>query len=388
MIPSSNPRQVTGFPPGSGGRGAPAPSSLRPRGGRARLIRLLAPLALAVLLAGCSDAAYYWQAGLGQWDILSRRRAIGEVLADPQVDEQVKAKLRLVLRVQAFGRERLGLTAASQFHYYSDLGREYVTWLVVASDAYAIKEYQHCYFIVGCLGYRGFFAKEEAGEFAAELAEEGYDVLVRPVRAYSTLGWFDDPVLNTFINSGDLNLISTILHEQAHTLMFVKGDTAFNESFSTFVEEEGVRRFLEQEPSGAARLTRYHAINEERRRFRELVIRGRERLERLYASGLAQAKLAAEKPRLFLMLKEDYQRERNSFKIVSYDGWFNRKLNNAHLVGMQHYRSWVKAFRVLFDQHGGDFARFYEAVRELAERPKDEREARLKSLEEKRIANS
>ncbi|MCZ6472720.1 MAG: aminopeptidase [SAR324 cluster bacterium] len=365
-----------------------APSLLHGRAGAA-MRALLGLLALAALFSGCSDVAYYWQAGVGQWEILSRRRAISDVLEDPQVDEQVKGKLRLVLKVQKFSQERLALPSDSQYRYYSDLGRKFVSWLTVASDAYQIREYQHCFLIVGCLGYKGFFEKEDADAFAADLAAQGYDVMVRPVKAYSTLGWFDDPVLNTFIRGSDLQLIATILHEQAHTLMFLKGDTAFSESFSTFVEEEGVRRYLLRSgESGAPHLAKYLTVNEDRRRFREIVLGGRERLERLYASGKPKAEMTVEKRKLFALLKTNYQKAKKSFKIVSFDGWFNRELNNAHLVGFQHYRSWINAFRALFEGEGQDFNRFYGAVRKLAELSKEEREARLKAMEENSIANS
>jgi predicted aminopeptidase len=342
-----------------------------------------------VSLSGCSDVAYYWQAGMGQWEILSKRRSIEEVLADPGVDGDTKAKLEMVLRAQAFGRESLALAEESQFRYYADLGRPFVSWNVVASQAYAIREYAHCFLIVGCLGYRGFFAKPDAEAFAEGLAQEGYDVLVRPVRAYSTLGWFDDPVLNTFLRGGELRLISTIFHEQAHTLLFIKGDTAFNESFATFVEEEGVRRYLAgRGEKGAALLRRYGAWNGDKRRFREIVLTGRRRLETLYASGKAREEMAGEKRRLFEQMREDYQKQKKSFRIASYDGWFDRPLNNAHLVGVQHYRSWVGAFRALFQREGQDFLRFYQAARELSELPRAEREAKLDRLEKETLAHS
>ena len=350
-------------------------------------------LVLVLFAGGCSDIAYYWQAGMGQLEILNARQPISEVLEDPDVPEVVKAKLRLVIDAQAFGKNVLGLPEEHQFRYYSDIGREVVSWLVVASEAYALKSYQNCYFIAGCLGYRGFFDKADSEEFAEDLKRRGYDVLVRPVRAYSTLGWFDDPVLNTYIRSADAQLVATIFHEQAHGVLFVKGDTAFSESFSTFVEREGVRRYLKKLGDGGREaLQRYLALNEDQERFRKIVLRGRERLERLYASNIAQAEMDTKKQSIFEALREDYQKEKKSFKIASYDGWFDRELNNAHLVGFQQYRSWLKAFENLFQRSGREFAGFFALTRELADMPRDKRDARLKSLEsgveDKRIADS
>ena len=350
-------------------------------------------LLLLLWIGGCSDVAFYWQAGMGQLNILNARRPISEVLEDPEVSDLVKAKLRLVINAQTYGKEVLGMPDEHQFRYYSDIERKYVSWLVVASEAYAVKGYQNCFLIVGCLGYRGFFDKADGDEFAAELAGQGYDVLIRPVRAYSTLGWFDDPVLSSYIRSPDTQLIATIFHEQAHGILFVKGDTAFSESFSTFVEQEAVRRYLQTRGgSGARQLEHYLGLIADQRRFREIVLRGRKRLERLYASDIPRGEMAQQKKLQFQTLREDYQKEKKSFKITSYDGWFERELNNAHLVEFQQYRSWLEAFQVLFERNGRKLESFFAAAMKLAELPREERDARLRVLEngmeEKPIADS
>lgn len=355
---------------------------------------LAAVLLAAVLpaLSGCSDVAYYWQAGMGQLEILNRRRPIEEVLRDPQVAEAVKSKLRLIQRAQGFGVQMLALPDAGRFRYYADLRRKHVSWLVVAAEAYALKEVKQCFLVVGCLGYRGFFDPAEAKAFAATMTAQGYDALVRPVVAYSTLGWFDDPVLSTYIRTEDLRLVSTILHEQAHRLLFIKGDTAFNESFAVFVAEEGLRRFVRaqagQGGQGTKGLARHLARKAERERFRRIVLRGRARLEELYKKLPPPAERAAAKARVFARLREDYQKVRESFKIMRYDRWFEQQLNNAHLVGFLHYRGRVGAFRALLARHGGDLARFFEAARQLSLLPPAEREARLDALEETTLAES
>ena len=350
-------------------------------------------LVLLLWIGGCSDVAYYWQAGMGQLQILNARRPISEVLEDPEVSEVVKTKLRLVMKAQAFGKEVLGMPDEHQFRYYSDIGRDYVSWLVVASEPYAVEGYQNCFPIVGCLGYRGFFDKADGDEFVAELAGQGYDVLIRPVRAYSTLGWFDDPILSSYIRSPDTQLIATIFHEQAHGVLFVKDDTAFSESFFTFVEREAVRRYLQtQGAEGSRQLERYRDFIGDQQRFRDIVLRGRRRLEQLYTSDIPREEMAAQKKRMFQMLREDYQKVKKSFKIASYDGWFHRELNNAHLVGFQQYRSWLKAFQGMFERNGRKLTQFFAAAAELAELPREERDARLRALEngveEKRIADS
>ena len=346
-------------------------------------------LVLAFLLSGCSDVAYYWQAGLGQLEILRKRRPIGEVLEDPGVGEETKAKLRLVRRAQAFGREELALPEGASFHYYTDLERDFVSWLVVASEPFTFRAFRNCFPVVGCLNYRGFFERADANGFAGGLEGEGLDVWVRPVSAYSTLGWFDDPVLNTTLRAADLQIVATVLHEQAHQVLFVKGDTAFNESFATFVEREGVPRFLEgQGGQGDAQLARYEALHEDRQRFRAILLRGKARLQGLYGSGRPTAEMVAEKARLFAQMRQDYQNERGSFKLASYDSWFAQDLNNAHLVGVEQYQSWVGAFQALFDRSGQDFARFYAAAKELADLTPEGRLTRMQTLAKESVPKS
>lgn len=344
---------------------------------------------LALLLAACSEVSFYWQAGMGQLEIIGRRRPITEVLADESVPGETKRKLRLILDVQAFATEELALPGDGHYRYFTDLGRAYVSWLVVAAQPLSLEEHRFCYPIVGCLGYRGYFAKGDAEGLAGELRERGLDVAVRPVSAYSTLGWFDDPVLNTFLRGEDTVLIGTIIHEQTHGRYFVPGATAFNESFAGFVEEVGVRRFLAKDAArGPALLRRYQARRGERERFRSIVLKGRARLAGLYASALGEAGKRAEKARVFDEMRRDYQSERESFKIHNYDRWFAQPLNNAHLIGVAHYAIHAGAFRALFAEQGGDFGRFYMAVEALGALPVKEREARLNELEKQFVALS
>jgi predicted aminopeptidase len=350
--------------------------------------RLLVLLALLPLLGACSQVAFYWQAGLGQWEILAKRRSFAEVLADPAVPAPVKAKLRLVEDVQAYSLAHLALPRQGQYTTYTDLGRPYVTWLVVAAPALSLEAHRFCYLIVGCLGYRGYFAKADADAQAAELRGAGLDVIERGVRAYSTLGWFSDPVLNTFLARDDTELIRTVIHEQTHRRYFLKGDTDFNESFAEFVEQEGTRRYLSQPGRDPALLARYEAARADEERFLAIVRRGRERLVALYASAAPDAEKLARKPAGFEAMRQDYQSERASFKLENYDPWFARPLNNADLVGVEQYARHVAAFRALFRESDADFARFFAAVENLGALPAEERAARLNELEHRVVAQS
>jgi predicted aminopeptidase len=337
----------------------------------------------ALLLSSCSEVAYYWQAANGQLSIINQRRPIPEVLADPAVSEATKAKLRWVLAVQDYAATDLAEPREGNYKYYADIGRPYVSWLVVAAPPLEMKEHTWCYWIAGCLGYRGFFAKADANALAKELAAQGLDVAVRPVRAYSTLGWFDDPVLNTFLAQEDVDLAATIIHEQAHHRLWVKGDTTFNESFAGFVEREGLRRFAESRRAngGEAMWQRYQALDADRERFTELVLGARKRLIEIYASPLSDGEKRARKQAAIAELRADYQKQRAAFKLVEYEGWFAQPLNNAHLVGIAQYQSRRDAFRALFLAEGGDFARFFTAVEALGKLPQAERDRKLDQLE-------
>lgn len=380
-------------------------SKVSPVSGRGRICRGLAngvlprvlpwALLLALLfLAGCGEVYYYWQAGVGQLEIIRKRRPLEEVLKDEKVPAVVKRKLALIQAAQEFGVQKLALPEDGQYRYYADLERPAVSWLVVAAPEFSLQEHQFCYFIVGCLGYRGYFDREDAEELSLEMSEEGLDVLVRPVHAYSTLGWFDDPVLNTFLYDSETSLVGTIFHEMSHRRYFLSGETAFNESFAQFVEEIGLRRFLLSAegksalPALEVSLERWKGIQRERKLYRDLVLKTRGRLEALYANGLPEADKRVEKARLLEKMRGDYQKNRNSFKILNYDGWFKQPLNNAHLAGFSQYASYVGAFQALFRQHGGDFDRFYQAVEELGALPRKERETRLTQLENAFVATT
>ena len=345
-------------------------------------------LALLLPLAGCSDLSFYWQAGLGHLDIINRRRPIEEVLADKAVELEVKDKLRMVLRAQAYGEEKLSMPAGARFKYYSDLDRPAAVWLVVASHSDRIEEVRHCYLLVGCLGYRGFFDLEDARAFRARMEKEGHDAIIRPAQAYSTLGWFDDPVLSTYIRRSELSLVSTIFHEQAHRVLFIKGDTSFNESFASFVEEAALESYLAgRGDEGKALMAEYLQRKKDQTLFREIISRGKEQLDQFYAQKPGPEAGKSGKARLFEAIRADYQKRKNSFKILKYDGWFEQPLNNAHLVGVQQYHSWVWAFRRLYEQESKDLNRFFKAARALSEKPPGEREKALRALEKAPLAH-
>ena len=198
----------------------------------------------ALLAAGCTSLGYYLQSVGGQLMLLQSRQEISQLLADPATPDPLKKRLEAALKIRDFACAELKLPDNRSYRSYADLRRPYVVWNVFATKEFSIKPERWCFFIAGCVGYRGYFSKEGADNFAQEMRARGDDVFVAGVPAYSTLGWFDDPVLNTFVNYSDYELARLIFHELAHQVMYVQNDTEFNESFAVAVETDGIRRWL------------------------------------------------------------------------------------------------------------------------------------------------
>jgi predicted aminopeptidase len=339
--------------------------------------KLAAALLAALPLSGCSTISYYWQALDGQWEILRKRRPIAEVLADRHTPAPVRARLAALVPIREFASRELGLPDNRSYRSYADLGRPFVIWNVFATEEFSMRPTDWCFPIAGCVPYRGYFSKTQAEGFAAALPHDKYDVYLGGVPAYSTLGWFDDPVLNTFVHYPEVELARLVFHELAHQVVYVPGDAMFNESFATAVEEAGVSKWIAAEAS--ARLNADWERSQTRRLgFQTLVLNYRKRLEDLYARPLEVSKKREEKARAFADLKRDYAILREGWGgDRGYDRWFGQKLNNAHLAAIAVYTQFVPAFRALLNRQGDDFRAFYRAVADLAKLPKEERDRRL-----------
>jgi len=338
------------------------------------LIRLAA-LALSVsTLAGCG---YYGQSIRGQWEVISQRHPIERLLADPQTPEDLRQRLRLAQRMRDFASRELALPDNGSYRSYADLGRPYVVWNVFAARPLELRLKTWCFPVAGCVGYRGYFSEQAARTFAAGLRAQGLETWVTGIRAYSTLGWFDDPLLNTVIDLPAARLAGLMFHELAHQRLYVKGDTAFNEAFASTVEEEGVRRWLAR--FGDRRQRRDDALFRQRRdAFVNLVTAARDRLAALYAEAIPEAEKRRRKAVLIEALRADYaalRREWNGY--AGYDAWFEGPLNNPQLAAVTTYRDGVPAFQRLLAEAGGDLAAFYDRAEAMGEWPAQRRRAWL-----------
>lgn len=344
------------------------------------ILRTLLVVSALAVISSCANFGYYAQSVGGQMRVLSKARPIEELLADTRTPPELGVKLRTALRIRDYATESLGLPDNDSYRHYADLERPYVLWNVFATPEFSTKLETWCFPIAGCVSYRGYFSESDAEAFAAELRERGYDAVVKGVPAYSTLGWLQDPVLNTVINRSEPDLAALLFHELAHQMVYLRDDSTFNESFATTVEIEGVRRWLEAHdgPGIGAKLAAYEKSRSRRADFVALLMRYRQQLDELFRSDLADAEKRAAKAATYAALKSDYQALKISWDgYAGYDRFFARDLNNASLASVAAYTDLVPGFQRLLAQHNGDLKAFYRAAKDLGRLPKAERLVRL-----------
>lgn len=346
---------------------------------RSALLKLALLLALSGLLLACEAVSYYTQAARGQMAIIFSRQDIQRLLDTDSLSDHEARQLREVLAIREFAARELALPVADNYSTYVDVERDHVVWNVFAAPEFSTELRTWCYPIAGCVSYRGYFSEDAARRFAERLGDQGLDVYLGGVDAYSTLGWFEDSLLSTVLRRDPHQLAGLIFHELAHQLVYVPGDTTFNESFATAVERAGVGRWLldngQDELLQAAELDRRRQAQ-----FVSLVSDYRERFADLYARQLSPDAMRDEKTALQEQMRTDYRQLRQEWGGYSgYDSWFDRSLNNAQLATVSSYNDLVPAFNALLAEEGGDFAAFYSRVAEIAGLDRAERDALLAS---------
>ncbi|OHC66154.1 MAG: hypothetical protein A2045_06740 [Rhodocyclales bacterium GWA2_65_20] len=344
------------------------------------MLRSILAATLCLLVGGCTNISYYAQALEGQMQLMAATRPIAEVLGDTTIDPALRRQLEQSSAIREFASRQLALPDNGSYRSYADLGRPYVVWNVFSAAEFSIEPQQWCHAFVGCVSYRGYYDKGEAEHYADELRQAGADTFVGGVRAYSTLGYFNDPVLNTFLRFGDQEVARIVFHELAHQLVYAAGDSAFNESFATAVENEGLRRWLTQS-AAPQRLRDFEAQQERKTQFHRLLADSREKLRAVYASPLAPEAKRHAKAEAIAEMKRGYANLKAGWGgYGGYDPWFSQPLNNAALGSVTLYTKWVPAFRTLLEQEGGSLPRFYARVAALAELTQAERAAALDRL--------
>ena len=343
-----------------------------------RFFRVIVLALSGLLLGACQTAGYYAHIAQGQSALVLHRRSIDRVLADPSIDEKLKSRLMLAQQARHFASSDLGLPNNRSYTGYVELHRPYVVWNVFATPRYSVDAVRECFPIAGCVPYRGYFDESRAQAQAQRMRGQGNDVWVGGVPAYSTLGWFADPILSSMLRWDDDELASTIFHELAHQLIYVKNDSAFNESFASFVQSEGLRawrasRGLPPQDDSAS------AMDDG---FTQLVLDLRDRLRHVYARGGDEATLEAAKQAEITDFRARYAawRDREWPGRHGYDAWVAQPINNARLLPFGIYDHWLPAFAALFAQSGGRWTDFYAKVRRLAKEPALQRHVALNAL--------
>ena len=328
---------------------------------------------LVALTSGCSTIGYYSQAVGGHLKLMSAREPIDELLASDSTDPELRTKLQTLVDARQFAVDTLKLPENDSYNSYAATGRRYVTWNVVAAEEFSLSAKTWCFPVAGCVSYKGYFAEEDAKAYAAELSEQNLDVIIGGATAYSTLGWFDDPVLDTMLNGGDIRYVGTLFHELAHQVLYIKDDSNFNEAFASFVEQEGLRIWL-ADRGQQDRIERYNTILERSEGFTALLKTTRGKLVELYKQELSDEIKRERKQRVFDEMQSDYQLLKQSWDGYSgYDGWFSREINNARLISVATYRRFIPAFAAMYLDANRDLDSFYKQAKKVAAMPTDER---------------
>ena len=342
--------------------------------------QLIPFLIVMVLLGGCAELQYYGHAVSGQLEVLDKRRPIPEVIADPTTEPAVRKRLEYIEQAHAFAISELQLPDSDSFRSYSDIGRPYVLWNVFATPELSLQTKQWCYPLLGCLGYRSYFRKAYAQEVARQLAEQGWDVHIANSPAYSTRGFFADPIYNPMLRYPELDIAAILFHELAHEKVYMQNDSQANESFAMAVQFEGVRRWLDANKQ-PERYASYVLTEKRDEEFVALLSQHRGELDQLYASNKSDSEKRQGKSKQLDTLREDYARLKKSWQdYAGYDHWFNKPLNNAVLAPVGTYHGDVTAFVQLLHDNNNDLGKFYIAAEQLASMEKAQRREKLNAL--------
>ena len=338
------------------------------------MLRFSVALALTCVLAACSGPGYYLQAISGQWKLMHARQDIQGLLANPETSQELVTQLQSADRIKRFAEDRLGLPVNDSYSSYVEIEGPALVWNVVAAPEFSLQPKKWCFPVAGCVPYRGFFQQQKALKSAARLQAKGMDVYISPATAYSSLGWFDDPLLSTMFSRSDTRLAAHLFHELAHQRLYVKGDGAFNEGYASFVEVTAVKIWLESQHRQAD-LLQWQQLRDARLDFSELIGDAREKLKKLYYSETPESTKRDRKVEILTSLTHSYKQlstakwDGKSY----YESWFKNPPNNARLALYSTYEGSNCAFQRLFNQADGDLEEFHRLAEQKAALKKAER---------------
>ncbi|MFT5655902.1 MAG: putative aminopeptidase [Arenicella sp.] len=329
------------------------------------LIKIVAVLLALAALCGCSSIAYYGQSVIGHSKLMLARVPIDKAIVGAQhsLDDELASQLLLAKRLRRYSIDHLGLPDNSSYSSYVDLDRDFPVWTVIAAEEFSINAKQWCYPVIGCASYRGYFAETSAQEYAESQQTLGLETTIGAAGAYSTLGWFADPLLPSMMRYGAADFAETLFHELAHQQLYINGDSGFNESFATVVGEQGALQWLAAERPDL--LVDYQNELAARDDFSTLLARLKKHLAELYASSLGAEEMRKAKQTIFIQLKKDYQtlKLNNWQGLAWYDAWFEQEVNNARIAAFGTYRDQVPEFERLLADCMSNFKIFYASLK-------------------------
>ena len=331
-----------------------------------RLCRLSSIVLGTMLLNGCG-IGFLWHVSMEQLGLLTSQTPVETVLRNGALSETEQKKLRLVLDVRQFAIDQIGLNADRSYTQFVAVGRPYVVYALSAAPKDELKPYTWWFPIIGRMPYKGYFKEDLALREAKTLQEQGYDTYVRGVRAYSTLGYFNDPILSTMLSSHEFSLIHTIIHELVHRTVWLDSSVSFNESFANFVADKGVQAYLtHRDGAHAPSYQLYQDIQADREVFRTYMLDIVAQLEALYRSPLSREAKLERREAIFEAARTNYPSVFTKMKTKAYRQYFEREpLNNAVLLSFRRYNQDISFFEDALTKYGGDLGRMIEAFKHL-----------------------
>lgn len=328
--------------------------------------RQISMLFIVFSLSGCASINYYSQSVQGQLEVMQKSQDIVDILKKNDISNSLRNKLNTVLLLRKFSTEQLGLPKNNSYLSYTDLERDYVIWNIFANEEFSIEPVQWCYLIVGCLSYRGYFSQSAAKQHAAKLAKQGYDIYLGGVPAYSTLGWFDDPILNTMLGWSDVRLASVLFHELAHQQLYIRNDTEFNESYADAVAHIGVTKWLTQK-NDINLIKEYQQSQQQEQEFVDLVMRYKSILNEIYQSSESEEIKRKQKNEALQIMRNEYFKMSKIWGQNPYKEWISTDINNAKLAAIVTYRKYVPAFLDLYQKLGKNLSDYYSFIKSLSD---------------------
>ena len=343
-------------------------------------LKLIILFIIVNLMTGCSTLSYYSQSIQGQLEVIEKSESISTLLSEDKITPEEREKLNIVLALREFSIKELGLPNNKSYSAYADLGRDYVIWNIFANPEFSLEPVNWCYFIVGCLSYRGYFSKQDAKQHEDELKQQGFDTYLGGVSAYSTLGWFNDPVLNSMLRWNESYLASVMFHELAHQQLYIKDDTELNESYADAVAYIGVTKWLVHKQD-ETQMLEYKRAQDREKQFVNLINKYKPMLIDLYESEIDDESKRVKKLLLLKQLQNDYSVMSKNWNKNPYKKWISTDLNNAKLASIITYRKYVPDFIKIYEKLNRDLPAFYSFAKALSNCNKLNRKKILEATE-------